>query len=188
MKTTIKERPSVGNVSSSAHDQDFSWDILCSRISRVFLLNDVETKRLYGSNTARLIGAIPYVAGCEEAERTAFGHLCLYTAELRAGHGPGDHTPDDEKSLMGRLRMLTSFKGGDARVIEHGMKLLAYVMITGYRRSLESDASAGILNPFVDGVWDFDAMSAALVRDIRAFPCERLDAILPITDTSLIVW
>lgn len=188
MTATIKTRPSAGNSSASAHDTDFSWDILCSRIARVFRLDDAETKRLCGSNTARLIGAIPYVAGCEEAERTAFGHLCLYIAELRAGHGPGDHTQDDEKSLMDRLRMLTNFKGGDACVIDHGMKLLAFVMIVGYHRSREYDAGKGIRNPFSDGVWDFDELSAALVRDIRAYPCEPLDEILPLQNTMMWVW
>lgn len=188
MTTISKTRPSGGNVPTAAHDTDFSWDILCSRVARVFRLDDEETKRLSGSTTARLIGAIPYVAGCEEAERTAFGHLCLYMAELRAGHGPGDHTPNDEKSLMNRLRMLANFKGGDARVIDHGMKTLALVMIHGYYRSRDSDAGKGIRNPFADGAWDFAVMSAALAGDIRAFPCEPLDAILPIDDAPSIVW
>lgn len=188
MTTTFTTRPSAGNVPESAHDRDFSWDILCSRTARVFRLENAEIARLRDSSTARLIAALPYVAGCQEAERTAFGHLCLYMAEIRAGHGPGDHTGGDEESLMGRLRMLADFKGGDACVIDHGMKLLAFVMVQGYNRSRREDAEKGIRNPFANGAWDYDTLNAALASEIEASPCEPLDAILSIKEPDQIVW
>lgn len=43
-----------------------------------------ETKTVWFMNckTAKLIATIPFAAGCNEPERTATAHLCIYMAEI----------------------------------------------------------------------------------------------------------
>jgi hypothetical protein len=157
----------------------FPWETLCDSAAETFRFTTREKADFAGSRTARLIAAIPFVAGCDEPERTALAHLAVYMTELRGGSSIGDHTPADNVSPFARLRLLASFKGGDPDIIRHGMSQLALVMLAGYERSREADLRQSVYNPLNDGSWDADAMRLALDRDVRACPCATLDGILP---------
>lgn len=155
------------------------WDNLRTCVSETFRFSAEEDEAFARDSVAKLIAAIPFEAGCDEPERTALAHLAVYMTELRGGRKIGDHTPADNASPLARLRLLSSFKGGNEIVIAHGMNLLALVMLTGYIQSKDEDKENNIYNPLNDGSWDAPAMQEGLLEKIRANPCEALDMILP---------
>ncbi len=143
----------------------------------VFNLSDSDTDRLYGNKTARIIASIPFAAGCKDAERTAILHLCAYIAEIRGFQKFCAHLPSDDKSLYERLNMISHFKDGDREVIEHGMDMLALIMLRGYRASQKFDVENGIYNPLNVGAWDYDAAEKMLECRIKNFHNNILDGI-----------
>jgi hypothetical protein len=167
----------------------FPWETLCESVAETFRFTSQEQTAFIGNRTAQLIAAIPFVASCEEPERTALAHLAIYMTELRGGKRISDHTPADNTSPFTRLRLLSSFKGGNPDIIKHGMTQLALVMLAGYERSREEDLRRRTYNPLNDGSWDAEAMRLNLSRDLQAHPCATLDAILPVLEGGGIpVW
>lgn len=154
------------------------WSHLCDCVAETFRFTDVEMSAFAENRTAKLIGAIPFVAGCEEPERTALTHLALYVTELRGGAAILGHIPADNASIFRRLRFIAGFSGGDTAVINHGMTWLALIMLVGYERSRDADARNHVYNPLNDGSWDAESLKAKLVESLKTAPCEALDAIL----------
>jgi hypothetical protein len=155
------------------------WDELCGCMAETFRFTEEEKNTFSRSAVAQLIATLPFEASCDEPARTALAHLAIYMTELRGGRIIGDHTPADNESPMARLRLLASFKGGKKEVLEHGMNLLALVMVSGYIHSREYDQQNGIYNPFNDGSWDADKIREELLENVRMNPVKTLDNILP---------
>jgi hypothetical protein len=164
--------------------ESFPWDMLCTCVAETFRFTDQERADFALNRTAKLIAALPFAAGCEEAERTALAHLAIYMTELRGGRTIGDHTLRDNVSPFARLRLLASFKGGDKDILDHGMSRLALVMLASYERSQEEDRLKHQYNPLNAGAWDAAALRRELNARIHAQPCESLDSILPETPTK----
>jgi hypothetical protein len=178
----------VKAVSRECGRDNFSWNTLCDCVAETFRFTEQEKKAFRQNRTARLIGAIPFAAGCEEPARTALAHLSVYMIEIRGGRIIGGHTPEDNASPLARLRLISSFKGGDRDIIDHGMYKLALIMLRGYEQSKDDDAWRYIYNPLNDGSWDAEAMKAELTRAHNAHPCEALDVILPDAYGVVILW
>ncbi len=153
------------------------WDYFVEEARSVFGLSDSDTERLYGSRTARIIVAMPFAAGCEDAERTAILHLVAYIAEIKGFQKFCAHLPSDDKTLYERLDMISHFKGGDKQIIEHGMDMLALIMLQGYRASQNADAKSGVYNPRNAGTWDYDAAEKMLEGRIKNFHNTILDGL-----------
>nr|MCR4715156.1 hypothetical protein [Treponemataceae bacterium] len=80
----MKYRPITTNLAEKIEIADIpEWDCFVAEISTVFKLSEKETEIFYNSNTAKIIATIPFVAGCNEPERTAIAHLCIYEAEIK---------------------------------------------------------------------------------------------------------
>ena len=60
-----------------------TWEYIIAEMKKVFRFTRKETKWFRNCKTAKLIATIPFAAGCNEAERTAIAHLCIYLAEIR---------------------------------------------------------------------------------------------------------
>ncbi|MDR1399714.1 MAG: hypothetical protein LBJ41_07330 [Treponema sp.] len=159
--------------------ESFPWERLCDCVAETFCFSAQERADFARNRTAKLIAAIPFAARCEEAERTALAHLAIYMTELRGGRSIGDHTLEDNTSPFARLRLLSSFKGGNQEIIGHGMSQLALVMLAGYERSQEEDCRRHQYNPLNAGAWDAEALRQELTKRVHAKPCEALDSILP---------
>lgn len=162
------------------------WEYLTEETSRVFSLTGKEEELLYNSNTAKIIAAIPFVAGCNEPERTAIAHLCIYEAEIKGFQKYFAHLPSDDDNIFNRLAFISTFDGGNPAIIQHGMNILAYIMIEGYNRSKEKDLKNGIYNPIANGKWDYKTLKARLLKKIKEIECPDLDRyFLPITSDWL---
>ncbi len=143
-----------------------------------FRFTDEEKEDFLGNEVAQLVAAIPFVAGCEDAKRTALAHLAIYITELRGGAIIFDHCEVDNNSVYTRLRLISSFKGGDEKIIHHGMSILALIMLEGYRDSTQKDRLNGIYNPLNEGAWDYNILLANLKNDIEEHPCIALDMLV----------
>ena len=73
--------------------------------------------------------------------------------------------------------MISHFQGGDKNIIEHGMDMLALIMLKGYKTSQETDAENGTYNPLNSGAWDYEASEKLLEAKIKNFHNVILDGI-----------
>jgi hypothetical protein len=115
------------------------------------------------------VAALPFLAGCREAERTALAHLAVFVlAESEAARRIFDHKPEDDFDVLARLKPISDFEGGDPSVIDQGMKALAVLLIEGYKRDVASDKAKGWYNPVGSGAWAPEKLLPALRSSIDA--------------------
>jgi hypothetical protein len=165
------------NLAYSISDEESvkDWDYFIDELSKVFNLSFNEKEKLQSSKVAKLIAAIPYVAKCNEPERTAIAHLCLYMSEIRGFEKFCSHNQIDDIYYMNRLSFIATFSGGDEKIINHGMNLLALAMIEGYNQSSKSDKEKGIYNPFVSKVWDYKQLKSEIMKELSKVYIPELD-------------
>lgn len=165
------------------------FDEVFTAAAQTFRFTAEEQEKFANNEVARLMVAIPFVAGCEDAKRTALAHIAVYITDLRGGDTIFAHTKEDNNSVLSRLRLLSSFKGGNTNVIHHGMTLLALVMLEGYKDSKDYDIGHNQYNPLNDGTWDYAELKHSFINDINENPCTDLDGIMPIQNrTRDLIW
>ncbi len=144
-----------------------TWNYIVDEMKKVFRFTHKETKWFKNCKTAKLIATIPFAAGCDEPERTAIAHLCLYVAEIRGFQKYCSHQQSDNDDLYKRLGFISTFEGGNEEIIKQGMDLLALVMIEGYHKSEQKDKEAKVYNPFVSGAWDYNNIKVKLITNLQ---------------------
>lgn len=116
--------------------------------------------------------------------------LCLngtiYVAELQGFQKYYAHLPSDDKEVFNRLARISTFDGGNQKIINHGMNILALIMIEGYKKSMEKDKSNNIYNPFVSGKWNYKNIKNKLIWEINKIKVPNLDCIFD--NSSAIIW
>jgi len=152
-------------------------------------MSEKEAAAFRANKVARLVGLLPFVAGCDDAQRTALAHLAVFVVANRGeSRRVFDHSPTDDAEPLARLRTIADFKGGDAATLERGMALLGLCMVSGYRRDAELDRILDAYNPA-----NVDSSKAAVAesrfREVIAVtkPTE-LDAILSIEEAEKGYW
>lgn len=156
-----------------------AWKEIASIISSSFSMDAGRSKRLLSNHTAKLIAALPYLAGCREPERTALAHLATFVvAGSGAGESVFDHKAGDDYDALARLATIGGFEGGDLAIIGKGMDNLAIMMIRGYMKDLQRDKDKGLYNPVGQGRWDAKAMLASLSCAAAAVRDEEMDLIV----------
>lgn len=153
------------------------WDYIVDETARLYNLSQQEKERLYNSRTARIIATIPYAAKCDFPERTAIAHIMLYEAEKKGFQKFCAHFPEDDSDIYRRLALISTFEGGNPKIIEYGMNMLAMIMIEGYHKSEENDAKTGTYNPFVSGVWNYQELKKMLLKKMDGFCNPLLDGV-----------
>lgn len=181
----------VNNTNLAYSYQDYEWNLpewtyIAEEMSKVFRFTTEERYQFENSNTAKFIATIPFEAGCEEPERTAIAHLCIYVAEQRGFQKYYAHLPSDDEDVFNRLSRILTFKGGNSEIINHGMNVLALIMIEGYRRSMKCDKENNIYNPLVSGNWNYQLIKNKLIWEINKKVIPNLDWIL--SNNSLGIW
>lgn len=164
------------------------WNYFTEELSRAFRLTEKESKELYKSTVARIIAAIPFVAGCESPERTAIAHLSLYEVELKGFEKYCGHQTSDDADIMERLKPIADFEGGNRDVIHHGMTMLALIMLEGYNRSRGLDFSKQVYNPLNSGAWNYKELKVFLTSELRQIEVPLLDEIYFANDVKEYDW
>lgn len=137
-----------------------------SEISKVFRFSKEETDWFSNCKTAQLIATIPFAAECIEPERTAIAHLCIYVAEIKGFQKYYAHQPSDDFDIYNRLAFISTFEGGNKKIIEEGMDILALIMIEGYHKSMKKDEKENIYNPLNSNTWDYTTLKKELVNKL----------------------
>lgn len=176
------------HVSSPRGVATASWVTVMTDVAAAFRMSAEETERFTGHPIARLIAALPFVAGCERPERTAAVHLGTYVLSVRDTRHLFYATESDDRGVFARLEPIAQFDGGDPAVIEKGMALIALNMVVDYRRDRELDSAVGKHNPFASGAWEADSVVAELHRTIEATACPELETIMSGGDGTESYW
>ena len=154
---------------------DAQWYSLVGRIAAVFGMDESGLERLRSNSVLKLVGALPFLAGCDEPERTALAHMSTFVI---AGHpatkSAFSHNFKDSASLEKRLEPISHFSSGDGRIIDWGMKLLMIAMINDHIRDAEEDRAVGKMNPVNAGHWDGQNLIETLRFDMPQFTEDRL--------------
>lgn len=164
------------------------WDEISGCVAEAFRMTEDETRRFKEKNIAKLIGTLPFLAGCEDAERTAVTHLGTYILSLRETKPYFNAKTEDNSNIFERLRLGTSFKGGNPGIIEKGMSILALFMLEDYRRDTHLDNVLGKYNPVTSGAFDYDAVSEDLLKKIRSIESPEIDTIVCSDPGTLDYW
>lgn len=155
-----------------------TWATISADVAAAMRMSDAERECFQNKAVAKLIAAIPFLAECEDAERTAVAHLGTYLLSVRETKKYFNAKPEDSESITERLRLGTNFKGGRDEIIERGMRLLALVMVTDYRRDAEEDVFLRKYNPVSAGDFDYDTTVRELEKRIKEVSCPEMDAVL----------
>ncbi len=164
------------------------WSEISALVADAFRMTQEERERFHGSRIAKLIGAIPFLAQCEDAERTAVAHLGTYLLSIRETKRYFNANREDRVSVLARLRLGSNFEGGEKAIIDRGLSLLALNMVYDYRRDAEEDVFLGKYNPVSEGDIDFALAIENLTRTIEAIPCGEMEEILPVQAAAEDFW
>ncbi len=127
---------------------DSLWNRLSDVSAEALRMNDSETRAFKNNKVAKLVGLLPFAAGCDDAMRSSLSHLATFVIANRGrARRFFDHAPADDANPMARLRTIADFKGGDSAALEQGLARLALCMTSGYRRDAEIDRLTGEYNP-----------------------------------------
>jgi len=165
------------------------WAALAQSVAEAFRMPAAEAEALERSMTARMIGALPFLAGCDQAERTAITHVSVYVLSSRgANRAAFDHLPEDDVHPRRRLASIENFQGGDPAILERGMNLLTLQMLCGYARDQAKDLVTGEYNPLLSGAWNAEALRDELIAKIVDTPCPEMDGVMTIHDAQANWW
>lgn len=154
-------------------------DELSGKTAKAFRMWPWTAAELKKNRTARLIAALPFIAGCEHPERTALAHLATFVlASSESCKRVFDHDESDNASPTARLAPIADFQGGDKAVIEEGMARLAMIMANGYQKDLEKDKKSGEYNPILAGAWKHETMASGLKSAITTEAVKTIDSVM----------
>jgi len=155
-----------------------TWPEIADAVAKAFRMDHEEAEWLENKRIAKLIGAIPYLAGCDQPARTAVTHVSTYLLSIKDTKPFFNADPTDDINILERLRLIMNFRGGDPRIIDKGMCLLALSMFDDYKRDVHIDEVYDKYNPVAAGAFDYESTRADLLQRIETVACPQMDEIL----------
>ncbi|MFW5688750.1 MAG: hypothetical protein ACOC1U_04180 [Spirochaetota bacterium] len=168
----------MGTVRSEHTQVRARADAALAQVADSFGMSRDERGRFETKPVARLIASLPFLAGCARAERTSVEHLGIYVLSVKSTRSVFFATEADDIDVFERLGPIMRFSGGDRRIIDRGMALIALMMVKDYVRDQHVDAILGKHNPVSTGAWDADAMIAELTSRVRDVSCPEMEEIM----------
>lgn len=165
------------------------WDNISSRATAVFNFGIEQKEQLKNSRMAKLIAAVPFLAGCNKATETSFSHLSIYILSLdESSKDIYFHKPEDDEDIYSRLLPISNFIGGDRNTIQCCLDLTALCMLSNYKKDMEKDKDIGKYNPIIAEKWDYETMSASLIKNIDNTITSEISAIYSKKDALERYW
>lgn len=128
-------------------------------------------KAYQDKQVAKLVAAIPYLAGADDPDRQAVSNLLILHAATKA-RKLFDHRESDNADLQRRIAAFEFGPKADPKVVQYGKNLLTLIMLSDHEKDLEADKKAGKYNPLAAGVWNASAqkkqVEAALASDTKS--------------------
>jgi hypothetical protein len=156
---------------------EHTWATISRIVAERLRYSIGELEELRENHTAKLITAIPYIAGCSNADRIAAQHLTTYLL-AQSAEAVFDHRETDDRDLFARLERISHFPDGSKELIHRGMSLLSLIMLAGYERDVQTDRSRSVYNPIGSGSWNAEEIKARQVRRVRSIPSPEMDHIV----------
>ncbi len=156
-----------------------TWSAITDLVAREFGMSERMIQALRSKGIARLIGAIPFLAGCDDPAELAVTNLRHYVMSCGIGKKLYAATVENSTDVFGRLSP-ARYQGGDEAIIRRGMSLLALNMLTDYNRDVELDRSLGKYNPIGAGDWSYEEKAEELLASIAAIDCPDMDEIVDV--------
>ncbi|MFP4363648.1 MAG: hypothetical protein ACLFR1_07235 [Spirochaetia bacterium] len=153
------------------------WTGIMETVADAFGMGLEEKARFQECRVAQLVAALPFLAKCEDPDRTAAAHLATYTLSVRT-RNIFTTKETDAGDIYRRLETIKTFEGGDPQVIRRGMALLALNMLSDYKQGAEKDREQGKYNPVAEGLWDYEAEKRKLMKDIKSTQSSEIDTLL----------
>lgn len=165
------------------------WKNLVERIGTLFNFTEEDKNKLSINKLAQLIGAIPFLAKCDEPYRISLTNLSItYLASHSAGKDVFSHNFTDNQNLFTRLDPINNFSTGNKEIIARGMDLLALVMLSDHKKDQEKDLIHKKYNPVSSGIWNYDLEVQKIQRRLEAFDCPEMDEILSFKEAKAFWW
>ena len=162
-----------------AHIAGFDWERLSDGVAAAFRLTPHEKEIFKSRPVAELIGALPFLAGADDPERTAIRNLGVYLLSVRGATEPYfNPVPADDTDLFRRLRPYTEMRGGNQAIIDKALNLLAYHMVCDYERDVQEDGDSGQYNPVGAGVLDAKSVKLACLDQWKTISCPAMDEVM----------
>jgi hypothetical protein len=162
-------------------ESDFTearWIELVDRVSLLFHVDTDRKEKILQNKAMKLTAAIPFIAGCRNPMRTALSHLTIYVAAAsEGGKDVFGHNFSDNDDIFTRLERISHFDGGDEKLIDRGMNLLALAMLEDHKADADDDRLKGKYNPVNTGAWRYEETVGKLKDRINAVPCRSMDNI-----------
>jgi len=145
------------------------WDAVSSRVGAINNFGIEKKAWLQSNQLARLIAAVPFLAGCKKSMETSLSHLSIYVMALdESVKDVFFHSEEDDEDIYSRLFPISGFLGGDESIIQCCLDLMALTMISNYNNDMESDKSIGKYNPLSSGKWDYTHTTEELKKKINS--------------------
>lgn len=165
------------------------WPDISDRLAVTFNMDAEFKAKFKGLQTAQLICAIPYLAGCKNSERIAMSHVAIYLLSItEGGKAVLKHNLADNERILNRLERISHFEDGDPKIIMRGLNLLAIQMVCGYQRDIEKDAKLNKYNPISAGVWYYEELREELTDKVLDVPCPEMDEIFDLNTAYNAFW
>lgn len=143
------------------------WESALTHLGAV--VSPADLSRLRSSVTARLVAAIPYLSGSEDADRFAVSNLLTLWAAIRTPALFG-HRADDDADLFRRLSTFHVGNHADPLVVDYGLTLLALISLRDHQTDAAADRASGKSNPVASGAWNADELTASLTKELDQHP------------------
>jgi len=142
------------------------WNLALSNLAEV-----VGPEALSHSQNAaaRVLAALPYLAGSEDPDRFAVSNLLTFHAATKV-RALFDHRPDDDADVFRRLATIHVGNHADPRVVDYALSLLALISLNDHQKDREADARANKYNPVGAGVWDPLLLRKELLHNLDHSP------------------
>jgi len=175
------------NNKESKIEVPYLWEISVKNIAKLFKMDDREKDMFKRSRIAMLIGTLPYIANCENAERISISNLSTYILSTKQPV-TFTHSISDDANVFARLALINNLKHGDEDIILKGMSLLALNMIYDYKRDMKEDLINNKYNPLNSGKWVYKEIITELKNNILNVVSHDLDSIMKYEETKFMYW
>ncbi len=129
---------------------------------------------IVASPVARLVAALPFIAGCPKPDELAAKNVDTLIKEIK---NPGPFAHRAGMSLRKRLAPGDNWKGAaNPRAAEKGMLLLELASLQDHFRDREVDLASKTPNPLNEGM-DYQKEKDRLVKAINAISSPEIDQI-----------
>ena len=153
------------------------WECVLSTLTEVI---GAEAQQYERDPSARLMAAIPFLAGSEDPDRFAVSNLLTFHAAIKAPQIFGHRQADDE-DVFRRLATFHIGNHSEPRVVDYGLTLLAMVFLSQLESDAESDRKNKKYNPLNVGKWDAVTIRKELEAELAKSPWlgEQFEGVIP---------